>query len=159
MPHKYFRQNNGFTLVELITVMVLLGVLAVVGSAKFFGQSSFSDTRYHQEVLSAFRYAQKIAIASQCDVVITLGANSYALTYSGSASCTGNVKHPSGQGNYSDSGTSDISPVSTYTFDASGGGSPSGSFTVGGRTITVEAVTGYVHDYEAKVLFTGCYAG
>ncbi|MCW8929513.1 MAG: type II secretion system GspH family protein [Gammaproteobacteria bacterium] len=147
--NKNIRGNGGFTLVELITVILILGVMAVVGASKFFSQSSFTDAQYHQEILSAFRFAQKIAIASQCDVVITLGTNSYSLTYSGSSSgvsCSGNVAHPADQSSYSATNTSTINPAVTYTYNASGVVSPTSSFTVGGRNITVEPVTGYVHE-------------
>ncbi|MCU7939752.1 MAG: type II secretion system GspH family protein [gamma proteobacterium symbiont of Bathyaustriella thionipta] len=139
-------KQHGFTLVELITVIVILGILATVGASKFFNQSSFTDTQYHQEILSAFRYAQKIAIASQNDVTICLSANAYDLYYS-SAACAGTrIKHPAGQGDYSDTISATITPTVNYTYNASGEASPNGSFTVGGRNITVEAVTGYVHE-------------
>ena len=147
MQLESFRHNHGFTLVELITVMVILGVLAVIGSAKFFNNSTFKDTQYHQEILSAFRFAQKIAIASQCDVSITMTADSYSLTYSGT--CSGNdVKHPSGKGSYADTDISEINPVLTFIYNSQGAVTSTGvySFTVGGHNITVEQVTGYAHE-------------
>lgn len=149
MQIEFIRHNQGFTLVELITVILILGVMATVGASKFFNNSIFTDSQYHQEVLSAFRFAQKIAIASQCDVVINLGTNSYSLTYSGisdGVNCTGNVKHPANQSNYSASNISTITPALTYTYNSSGIASPTDPFTVGGRNITVEQVTGYVHE-------------
>ncbi len=148
MLSKGHQYNRGFTLVELVTVIVILGVLAAVGSAKFFNNASFKDTQYHQEVLSAFRFAQKIAIASQNDVTICLTANSYDLFYS-SMSCSGSrVKHPSGQKDYLDTGISTISPVQNFTYNASGEAVSTGaySFSVGSYNVVVEQVTGYVHE-------------
>lgn len=140
--------NLGFTLVELVAVILILGVMATVGASKFFNQSTFQETQYHQEILSALRFAQKIAIASQIDVTVCLTTNSYTLYYS-AGSCSGTIlKRPSGQGNYTDSGTSAISSALNYTFDAQGTATSTGAytFTIGGRNITVEQVTGYVHE-------------
>ncbi len=143
-----FRQNYGFTLVELVTVIMILGILAVVGSSKFFNHSTFKDAQYHQDILSAFRFAQKIAIASQCDVRITVTANSYALTYSGA--CSGNVKHPADQGNFSESGISTLitTTASSFTYNAGGNISPvtGGTVNVGAFSINIESVTGFAHD-------------
>jgi len=146
-----FKYNQGFTLVELVTVMIILGIMSVVVGAKFFDNSTFKDTQYHQEILSAFRYAQKIAIASRCDIVITLGANNYSISYSGNSggtSCSGFVQHPAGRGNYSDTGTSLITPTPVYTYNSQGIATSTGaySFSVGGHNITIEPITGYVHE-------------
>lgn len=148
MQLRCFGHNNGFSLVELITIIIILGVMATVGASKFFGQSTFKDSQYHQEILSAFRFAQKIAIASQNNITICLNSDSYDLYYS-SANCSGTrVQHPSGQGDYRASNISTINPVQNYTYNASGRASSTGaySFTVGGYNINVEQVTGYVHE-------------
>ncbi|MCK5647958.1 MAG: GspH/FimT family pseudopilin [Gammaproteobacteria bacterium] len=148
MQSECLGHNRGFTLLELIIVIVILGILSVVGAAKFFNQSSFESTQYHQQILSAFRYAQKIAVASQDDVTICLTSNSYTLYYS-SGACSGTIlKHPSGQGNYTASGTSAISPAANYTYNSQGAASSTGaySFSVGGHNISIVAATGYVHE-------------
>jgi MSHA pilin protein MshC len=149
--NNYLLRNQGFTLVELVTVIVIVGIMATVGAAKFFNQSSFQDTQYHQEIISAFRYAQKIAIASQCNVDIVLTSNSYTLDYAASSSCADQVlKNPASQAAYSDTGTVDIAPTPNFTYDAQGIASSTGAFTftVGesARVVTIEPVTGYVHD-------------
>lgn len=148
MQYKYYRHNQGFTLVELITVIVILGILTTVGASKFFKQSSFEDTQYHQEVLSAFRFAQKIAIASQCnvDVKLKLDDYRYLLSYSGDCSGNGNVKHPAGQGDFRDTDDSAFAATLTYTATSTGEVTPTGTILAGGHNITIEPVTGYVHD-------------
>ena len=148
MFHADFRQK-GFTLVELITVIVILGILVTVGSSKFFSNSPFEETRDHQEVLSALRFAQKIAIASQCPVTVSLTANSFSLNYSDS--CSGAVKRPDYQSNYiqPDDFSSVIASSSpSFIYDSSGDITPSsgGTVNVGSRAIVLEAVTGFVHD-------------
>ncbi len=148
MQLEEYQHSQGFTLVELVTVIVILGVLAVVGASKFATNSTFVDSQYHQEIISAFRYAQKIAIASQCDVSIALTANSYALTYSGT--CSGSVKHPADQQPFSEGGmnSSITTTANTFVYDAEGNITPStgGTVNVGSSfTITIESVTGFVH--------------
>lgn len=149
MPSRYVQYNQGFTLVELVTVLIILGIMSVIASAKFFNNSTFEDARYHQEILSAFRFAQKIAIASQDKVTICLSNTSYTLYYS-SASCSGSrVQHPSGQGDYTDTDISAITPVANYTINADASISSSTgnySFSVGGHNISIEQITGYVHE-------------
>jgi len=143
-----YQNSKGFTLVEIVTVIVILGVLAVVGASKFASNSTFVESQYHQEMISAFRYAQKIAIASQCDVSIALTASSYNLNYSGT--CSGNVKHPAGQKPFSESGMNSVitTTANTFVYDAEGNITPSagGTINVGSVfTITIESVTGFAH--------------
>ena len=148
--HRSGYKQGGFTLIEIITVIILLGILSIVGASKFFSNKSFESTQYHQELLSAFRYAQKIAIASQCSVRVNLSSNSYSLVYSGTCSGSGAVKHPKDQKSYSDNNVSAniVSSSASFTYDASGDITPAtgGNVTVAGRTIVLEAGTGFVHD-------------
>ncbi len=143
-----YQHHKGFTLVELVTVIVILGVLAVVGASKFASNSTFVESQYHQEIISAFRYAQKIAIASQRDVAIALTANSYSLSYSGL--CSGIVKHPAGQKAFSETGMGGVitTTANTFVYDAEGNITPSagGTVNIGSTfTITIESVTGFAH--------------
>ena len=147
MGVRCFVKLRGFTIVEIIVVMVILSIVAILGSSKFFSKSSYDNTRYHQEVLSAFRYAQKIAIASQDPVTLCLTSNSYVLYYA--SNCSGSkVKRPSDQGNYEDTLGVSISPVANITFNASGEASSTGatSFIMGGFNIVIEPETGFIHD-------------
>ncbi|GLT17116.1 MSHA pilin protein MshC [Vibrio zhanjiangensis] len=52
------KQCQGFTLVELITIVILLGIISVYASSRFFGKSSFDAQLIEQEVLSSLRLTQ-----------------------------------------------------------------------------------------------------
>jgi MSHA pilin protein MshC len=72
------RLVRGFTLIELITSIIIIGILAAVVGPRFFaGSGVFSSRGYADEVASALRYAQAVAMSSGCDVSVTLTANKY----------------------------------------------------------------------------------
>ena len=56
---------EGFTLIEMIMVIVILGVLAVFVAPRMMGTSDFYARGFHDETLGYLRYAQKTAIAQQ----------------------------------------------------------------------------------------------
>ncbi|WP_028470100.1 pilus assembly FimT family protein [Neptunomonas japonica] len=64
MKHS-IRQQKGFTLIELVTVLLLLGILSAVAFARLGGISSFSESLFQQQVLSYLRLAQRTAVAHQ----------------------------------------------------------------------------------------------
>jgi MSHA pilin protein MshC len=57
--------HHGFTLIELIMVIVLLGILAVFAAPRIFSNSDFYARGFHDETLALLRYAQKTAIAQR----------------------------------------------------------------------------------------------
>ncbi|MGH8745279.1 MAG: prepilin-type N-terminal cleavage/methylation domain-containing protein, partial [Burkholderiales bacterium] len=62
---------RGFTLLELVTVMVVLGIIAVVTAANF-DQKSIDETWFLEQVKSAVRYAQKTAIAQRRVIYVSV---------------------------------------------------------------------------------------
>ncbi|BBB31508.1 prepilin-type N-terminal cleavage/methylation domain-containing protein [Neptunomonas japonica] len=64
MKHS-IRQQTGFTLIELVTVLLLLGILSAVAFARLGGVNSFSESLFQQQVLSYLRLAQRTAVAHQ----------------------------------------------------------------------------------------------
>ncbi|WP_293268995.1 prepilin-type N-terminal cleavage/methylation domain-containing protein [Neptunomonas sp.] len=59
------RQQSGFSLVELVTVLVLLGIISAVAFSRLGNVSSFSESIFQQQVLSYLRLAQRTAVAHQ----------------------------------------------------------------------------------------------
>lgn len=63
-------RKTGFTLVELIGVMVIIGVLAVAAMPRFFERSTFDSRAFSDQTLAILRYAQKTAIAQRRPVCV-----------------------------------------------------------------------------------------
>jgi MSHA pilin protein MshC len=152
-----FKKDAGFTTVELISVMVIVGILAAVAMPKFFDRGTFDSRGFSDQVKATLRHAQKTAIAQRHFVCVAFTANSITLTYDPIspspihtiATCPGSsLTSPSGQTPYTvSSPTVDVtlSGGTAFYFDALGRPFPAQSITVSGTTITVEAETGYVH--------------
>lgn len=145
---------SGFTLIELIMVIVLLGALSIFVAPRFFQRTSFDSLAYEQELRSAIRFAHKLSIASGCEVQVALTVNSYALFYPDS-SCNppdafgaNPVNHPLQPGNYAGATPAGVSLAGfgNFYFNTLGAPSAAGGITVdpGGRLITVQPLTGYV---------------
>lgn len=72
--------NAGFTLLEVITVLVIIAVLATVAVSRFQGDSGYAEYTARQRLIAALRYVQMQAMqdtrAGFCHrIVFAYGAN------------------------------------------------------------------------------------
>jgi MSHA pilin protein MshC len=146
--------------VELALVIAILGILAGIAAPRFFALRSFEEPFFAQDMLSSLRYAQKLAVASGCDVQVSFApAGSYALSQR--AGCrvgvfSQPVPHPgSGAAVYAGTapaGTALASTVDPLIFDALGRARDGGlavtdaTVTVGATAISVVGETGFSFD-------------
>lgn len=150
---------SGFTLVELIIIMVVIGIIAGVAMPRFFQRSTFEARGFYDEAQAALRYAQKQAMAQRRPVAVGIDAGSATITlcYNAPPPCgAGNpaVLHPATSAayvvaprattpitlagpNFIFSGSGQPNTVAASTIDITGDGTT--------RRICVAAVTGYVY--------------
>jgi MSHA pilin protein MshC len=150
-------RQSGFTLIELVMVLVLLSILSVVALPKFFDDEAFRKRGYCNAVVSAFSYGQKLALAEGCDIRVRTSSSGVDLfrreSCDGSSSFNLAVTHPGKGGNYSETAPAGITlSSSTVIFDAMGrarnafGATSDFAITVGGNMdIRIIGETGFIN--------------
>jgi MSHA pilin protein MshC len=146
-------------MVEAILVIVILGILGALVGPRFFSQVGFSERFFADDALGSLRYAQKLAVATGCQVQVTISGGTYTLNLQNGCSgstFTTNVQDPgSGAPSYTNSapaGVTFTSTVSPIIMDALGRALNSGgtvtdvTVTVGSRTLSIVGETGFVYE-------------
>ncbi|MDP3086896.1 MAG: GspH/FimT family protein [Methylotenera sp.] len=141
--------QTGFTLVELITVMIIVGILSIAVLPRFADQSVFESRGFHDETLSLLRYAQKTAIAQRRTVCISLNATGVTMTIDTDSPADGICNAVPALPNTPRGGTGLSGSVAAFQFTPLGSTNQSANVTIaiaGSTGITVESSTGYVYD-------------
>lgn len=143
----------GFTLVELVAIIMIAGILAAVAGPRFFNPSTFAARGYADAASGLLRYAQKLAIARHAGVTVQISGGGLALCATAANPCADANPWPGPQGETPyrvevPSGVSLAASAASVSFDARGRPDAGISLTITGdtaRTLTVEAETGYVY--------------
>ncbi|MCX7095377.1 MAG: type II secretion system protein [Methylobacter sp.] len=153
------RQSSGFSMIELVMVIVIIGILSAAAFPRFSGNSIFQARGFADQVLATLRYAQKAAIAQHRRVCVSLNNTTPATvtltiaSFDGAGNCAVGVALtlPDRADNILTAPT-DITLTRTaavLSFDALGRPNTATAITIpnpdGAIPITVEAETGYVH--------------
>lgn len=152
MPGTSVRRHRGFTLLELIVTMTVLGILAVVAVRFFPNTLTFQTRGFADQTVATLQYARKVAVASGRHVCVSVtGGNTLAMTMATArgmaATCSaGNVvANPAAQWKTFSGVAYGSAP--SMNFFADGSATPVAAFKVSGDgtfTIAIES-TGYVH--------------
>ena len=154
--------QRGFTLVELITVMVIVGIVSAIALPRLFERGLFDSRGYYDQLISSLRYAQKTAISQRRTVCVTFPTASRmvfrtAATFAGA--CDTDLQnptgtYPAGQTTYTVDAPNGVtlSGVVAINFDALGRASFAGAsplaISVSGfaaSNVCIAAETGYVY--------------
>lgn len=144
----YATRQLGFTMTELITVIVIVGIMGAMVAPRFFDKTTFESRGFYDQTISTLRYAQKVAIAQHRFVCVAItGTNTVTLTHGLSITCGSDLTNPAGGATYVVTAPAGVTVTNTiFYFDALGKPSALQNLTVSGYgAITVEAETGYVH--------------
>lgn len=143
----------GFTLVELVAIIVLAGILAAVAGPRFFTASTFAARGYTDAAAGFLRYAQKLAVARHTAVTTRIDATGLSLCATAANPCADANPWPGPQGETPyrvdvPNGVTLAGSAASVSFDAQGRPSTGVTLTITGdtaRVLTVEAETGYVY--------------
>lgn len=150
------KRFSGFSLIELIAVILLLGILSVFALGRLSNSDQFAVKGFFDDTVNAVRFAQKLAVSTGCDVQVNMTAAGYELRQSGTCAAddfSTIVDNPVNRSNlYQNRSTGfSVSPATSIVFNARGvldsgsnisytvtGGGSSFAFTVYGQTGLVD---------------------
>ena len=153
-------RQHGFTLPELIAVMVVLGILAAVALPRMMDNRVMVGSVFRSDVVSALRFAQKSAVSHRRLVCATLTPTTVTLAIASAnpaTTCDTALSAPDGSpykskdasvqaSGYPPGGMLYFQTVGSITGDGAGTSVYSGNIAITGQSnpIRIDGVTGYV---------------
>lgn len=86
--------DGGFTLVELVGVLLIIAILVVVVMPRIVDRTTYDARAFLDQTKAAVRYAHKLAIAGNRSVFVNFASSRIALCFD--AACSSPVNSPSG---------------------------------------------------------------
>ncbi len=151
--------RNGFTMIEIVSVLVVLGVLAYLGISAFRGNDEITAYAERDRLLSQLVYARAQGMAMGGGQCVTIDTNKVSFFMKGKSALPTLLK------DYTPSASIQSTPPATFCFDAAGSvcgedslGKPNDTGILyctasasdqtfsfgGGSTLTLFAETGFV---------------
>lgn len=147
---------------ELITVIVIAGVMSAIVAPRFFDRGTFDSRGFYDQTISTLRYAQKTAISQRRLVCVTFPSTSRIVLRTtanfADVDCNANANgrdlqnpagsYPAGQTTYMVDAPSGVvlNGAAAFNFDALGRTSTAvATITVGSYSINIAQETGYVY--------------
>lgn len=146
-----FIHQRGFTLVELIIVILLVGILAINVGSRFFSNSSFANRNVADELVEAIRYAQHVAMSRGGNIQVVTNATTYSIEESTCSSPPCPIPNPNRSGDYTVTiPNNSLLSAATISFNGLGQPTPNtnSTITIGNPIafiITIEGETGYAY--------------
>jgi len=153
------RAEGGFTTIELVAVMVVMGVMAVVALPRLDSANLMRGDAWRDQVQAALRHAQATAISHRRLVCASVATDAVTLTIATAnpaTACAGALTGPDGHAHYArdtraiatavaPTGALFFQPDGRITTDGAGTTVTDRTITISGQTsISVSAETGLV---------------
>jgi MSHA pilin protein MshC len=113
-------------MVELVTVIVVIGILSGIGAMRFFDNTVFESRSYADQTKSLIRYAQKLAIAQNRTVFVRSQPAGFAVCFSNNCSTASSLAIAPGGSNNGSSATQVFCRNGAYVANWLCEGAPSG---------------------------------
>lgn len=75
------RSGAGFTLVEMIAVLIIVGLVSSIGFARYGKPDRYEQRGFADHTLTAMRYAHRLAMTTECDVRIQLTSTELVVSH------------------------------------------------------------------------------